>query len=327
MNKLEIKSKINGSNLDEKNYFESIIKEAYNDGMITENEIINLQMDIIQLLDERIYKYNGIDNSSVRKEIVNEINKSNYYTISIYLKTFNNPDDALEKIKKSNLNELYYNGRKQIDRMLNIIRVMYAKVKQNKLKTNNQTYNHTIIGGIQGFLKIYDLDFKSHDMKITADYPLYNNIIGKLDGVEFIKEYVYSIYLENEFCNIFLNEKIERLLYAYSEDYKDLIINIFEIVLFETIACKLAKRNIYDLEITGFELNEINKLLKNKKKEEIEKIIIKAYKEICEEAIVDKKDLQEYIERNLSYVTQVIINNAKQNTLDKIFITQKFIEN
>lgn len=68
--------------------------------MITENEIINLQMNIIQLLDERIYKYNGIDNSSVRKEVVEEINKSNYYTISMYLKTFNNPDAALEKIKK-----------------------------------------------------------------------------------------------------------------------------------------------------------------------------------------------------------------------------------
>lgn len=100
MNELEIKSKINRSNLDEKNYFESLIKEAYNNGMITENEIINLQIDIIQLLDERVYKYNGIDNSSVRKEIVEEINKSNYYTISMYLKTFNNPDDALEKIKR-----------------------------------------------------------------------------------------------------------------------------------------------------------------------------------------------------------------------------------
>lgn len=327
MNELEIKSKINMSNLDEKNYFESLIKEAYNNGMITENEIINLQIDIIQLLDERVYKYNGIDNSSVRKEIVEEINKSNYYTISMYLKTFNNPDDALEKIKSTNLNNIYYIGRKKIDRILNIIRVIYAKVKQNKLKTNNQTYNDTIIGGIQGFLKIYNPDFKAHDMEITADYPLYNNLIGKLDGVEFIKEYVYSIYLENEFCNFFLNEKIERLLYAYSEDYKDLIINIFEIVLFEAIACKLAKRNVYDLEITSFELNEINNLLKNKKKEEIEKMIIEAYKEICKEIIVNKKDLQEYIERNLSYVIQVIINNAKQNTLDKIFIIQKFIEN
>ncbi len=327
MNELEIKSKINRSNLDEKNYFESLIKEAYNNGMITENEIINLQIDIIQLLDERVYKYNGINNSSVRKEIVEEINKSNYYTISMYLKTFNNPDDALEKIKSTNLNNIYYIGRKKIDRILNIIRVIYAKVKQNKLKTNNQTYNDTIIGGIQGFLKIYNPDFKAHDMEITADYPLYNNLIGKLDGVEFIKEYVYSIYLENELCNFFLNEKIERLLYDYSEDYKDLIINIFEIVLFEAIACKLAKRNVYDLEITSFELNEINNLLKNKKKEEIEKMIIEAYKEICKEIIVNKKDLQEYIERNLSYVIQVIINNAKQNTLDKIFIIQKFIEN
>lgn len=115
-------------------------------------------------------------------------------------------------------------------------------------------------------------------------------------------------------------------MYAYSEDYKDLIINIFEIVLFEAIACKLVKRNIYDLEITSFELNQINILFRNKSKEDIKKIIKRIYEKICEEAIPDKKDLQEYIERNLSYVTQVVIKNAKQNTLDKIFITQKFLD-
>lgn len=325
MNELEIRNKINRSNIDEKKYFESLIKQAYNNGMITENEIINLQMNLIYLLDERIYKYNGIDSSSVRKEIVEEINKSNYYTIGVYLKTFSNPDDALEKLKEIGVKEFYIKGRKQIDRILKIIKLIYAKVKQNKLKTRNQTYNDTVIGGIKGFFKIYDPDFKAYDMKITADYPLYNNLTGKLDGVEFIKEYVYSIYLENEFCNIFENETIERLLYAYCEDYKNLIINIFEITLFEVIACKLAKRNVYDLEISAFELNEIYKLLKSKHKVDIEQIIRNVYKKICEELIADKKELQKYIEKNLNYIIQVITNNVKQNTLDKIFITQKFI--
>ena len=68
-------------------------------------------------------------------------------------------------------------------------------------------------------------------MKITADYPLYNNLIGKLDGVEFIKEYLNSLYLENLFCKKFSEDKIKYLLYGYSHDYKELIINIFEIVL------------------------------------------------------------------------------------------------
>ena len=41
--------------------------------MITENDIENLQMQILQLLDEKVYKYNGVDSSSIRKEILEDI--------------------------------------------------------------------------------------------------------------------------------------------------------------------------------------------------------------------------------------------------------------
>lgn len=327
MNSLEEVSKIKRENLDEKNYFKTLIEEAYINQMITDDDMVNMQIEIIYLLDEKLYKYNGINSSSIRKEIVEEINLSNYYTIGLYLKTFKNPDEALKEIKEKGVKAAYYIGRKRIDRILNIIKVMYIKLKQNKLKTKNTTYNDTIIGGIQGFLKIYNPDFNAQDMKITADYPLYNNLIGKIEGIEFIKEYINSIYLENEFCNIFSNEKIEILLYSYSSEYKDLIINIFEIVFLEVIACKLVKKNIYDLGINSKELNEIYKLFKEKNKIEIEQIIKDAYRKICKELIEEKKELQEYIEKNLSGIVNIIENAVKQNTLDKVFIIQDFIDN
>ena len=325
MNEIEIISKIKREKLDERNYFKTLIEAAYENQMITENDIANLQMQILQLLDEKVYKYNGVDSSSIRKEILEEISESNNYTIGIYLKTYKNPDDALKEIKEKGVKKAYQEGRKKIDRMLNIIRLMYIKVKQNKLNIENDTYNDTIIGGIQGFLKIYNPDFKAQDMKITADYPLYNNLIGKLEGIEFIKEYVNSIYLENQFCKKFSEEKIKYLLYGYSHDYKELIINIFEIVLLEVIACKLVQRDIQDLSISTAELNEIYLMLKNKDKSEVENIINQVYKEICNELILDNEELQKYIKKNLSSVVEIITNAVKQDTLDKIFITQKFI--
>ena len=209
--------------------------------------------------------------------------------------------------------------------MLNIIRLMYIKVKQNKLNIENDTYNDTIIGGIQGFLKIYNPDFKAQDMKITADYPLYNNLIGKLDGVEFIKEYLNSLYLENLFCMNFSEEKIKYLLYRYSHDYKELIINIFEIVLLEVIACKLVNRDIQDLIISITELNEIYLMFENKDKNEMENKINQVYEEICNEFIPDNEELKKYIRKNLNNVVEIITNAVKQNTLDKVFITQKYI--
>lgn len=326
MNEIDIISTIKKENLDEQNYFKSLIENAYNNQILTDNDMINLQAQLLQLLDERIYKYNGHDSSSIRKEIMEDISNSNIYTISIYLKTFRNPDEAIQSIKKQGIMTAYQEGRKKIDKMLNIIRVMHIKVKQNKLNIQNDTYNNTLIGGIQGFLKIYNPDFKAQDMKITADYPLYNNLIGKLDGVEFIKEYLNSIYLENTFCKKFSEEKIEYLLYGYSHDYQELIINIFEIVLLEAIACKLVKRNIQDLTISTSELNEIYLMFEDKDKVEIENIINEIYNEICNELLLDNEELQRYIKKNLNSLVEIITNAVKQNTLEKVFITQKFVE-
>ncbi len=326
MNEIEVISKIKREKLDERNYFKTLIEAAFEEQMIIEDDIVNFQMQILQLLDKIVYKYNGVDSSSIRKEIMEDISNSNIYTISIYLKSFRNPDEAIKSIKEQGLEIAYQEGRKKIDRMLNIIRIMYIKVKQSKLNVENDTYNDTIIGGIQGFLKIYDPDFKAQDMKITADYPLYNNLIGKLDGVEFIKEYLSSIYLENLFCKKFSEEKIKYLLYGYSHDYKELIINIFEIVLLEVIACKLVKRDIQDLSISIAEVNEIYLMLENKDKSEIENIINQIYKEICNELILDNEELQRYIKKNLSSVVEIITNAVKQKTLDKVFIQQKFVE-
>lgn len=326
MNEIDIISIIKRENLDERNYFKSLIENAYNNQMLTDDDMINLQAQLLQLLDERIYRYNGNDSSSIRKEIMEDISNSNIYTISIYLKTFRNPDEAIKNIKKQGLMIAYQEGRKKIDKMLNIIRIMHIKVKQNKLNIQNDTYNDTLIGGIQGFLKIYDPDFKAQDMKITADYPLYNNLIGKLDGVEFIKEYLNSIYLENTFCKKFSEEKIKYLLYGYSHDYKELIINIFEIVLLEVIACKLVKRNIQDLTISTSELNEIYELFKDKEEIDIKNTIIKAYQDIIDEIQLTNQEFRKYIERNIDNLIGMIINSIRQKTLDKLFITQKFIE-
>lgn len=286
----------------------SQIEEAYKNKMITDEDIKNMQIQIFQLLDERVYKYNGTENSSIKKEIVEQINFSNYYTISLYLKTFKNPDDAVNMLKEKGLQEAYYNGRKRIDRLLKIIKVMYIKVKKNKIKTKNSTYNNTIIGGIQGFLKIYDPDFNAQDIKITADYPLYNNIIGELEGVEFINKYLNSLYIENQFCNLFSNESIEYLLNGYSPEYEDLVINIFEIVLLEVIVCKLVGRNVKDLKLNENEFKQIHEMFKNKNKTPINALIEKAYKEIKEELFPQNVKLQKYIEKNLKTIVDIMAN-------------------
>ena len=71
---------------------------------------------------------------------------------------------------------------------------------------------------------IQNPEFKEYDKIITADYPIYNEKAYKYDEIEFIRRYVNSIYLENQFCQKFRIEKIEDLLLGYSENYQKLVI-------------------------------------------------------------------------------------------------------
>ena len=293
MDELEVISKIKREKLDEKNYFKTLIEEAYQNQMITDEEFINLQTQLVYLLDKLVYKYAGNDSSSIRKEILQVISASNSYTISIYLKTFRNPDDALEMIKAKGIEEAYTEGRKRIDKKLKVIRLMYLKVRQNMINIDNDTYNDTIIGGIEGFLKIYDPDFKAQDMKITADYPLYNNLIGNLEGVEFVEEYLKSLYYENEFCNMLPEEEIKRILYNYSVDYKNLVINIFQIILKEVIIEELDNYKSFE----------------NKSKGEIYNLIYLAYKKLN----IADEGLAIYIEKGFGEIQAEIYSNLKNN--------------
>ena len=61
MNEIEVISKIKREKLDERNYFKTLIEAAFEEQMIIEDDIVNFRMQILQLMDEIVYKYNGVD--------------------------------------------------------------------------------------------------------------------------------------------------------------------------------------------------------------------------------------------------------------------------
>ena len=64
----------------------------------------------------------------------------------------------------------------------------------------------------------------------------------------------------------------------------------------------------------------------NKNNIEIKNTVIKTYQRVLCEIGLDSNEYKKYIEKNLDNITQMIINAVKQQTLDKLFIPQKFIE-
>lgn len=325
MNNIEKLIHIDRHKLNEEFYFRSLIEEAASLGMIDEEDVENIQYQCLELLKHRIEKLNQGESSSVRVEIAEKIMISNLYTVGIWLKTMDDADEAIKEIKKTHISLIYEKGRKRIDTKLNSARHIHMMVLKNFLKTDNYTYNATLKDGINGFFKIYNPDYEAHEIRITADYPL-SIPVNNLAGIEFVLKYLENIYYENMFCAYFSAEDIENMMFGYSEDYKLLVINIYEVVLIVAIGCKIAGKKAFDLNIIPVHRKIVADKLFLKSEEEIERVVIRASEELEEELNINNIYMKLYIKNSLPKVISSIINAAKLNTFENLFISKKIPE-
>jgi hypothetical protein len=324
MNNIEKQFHINKQKLNEEFYFISLIEEASSIGMIDEEEVENIQYQCLELLTCKIEKLNHGESSSVRVETAEKIMISSLYTIGIWLKTMTT-DEALKEIKRTKISLLYDKGRKRIDTKLNSARYIHMMVLKNLLKTENYTYNATLKEGIRGFFKIYNPDYEAHEIRITADYPL-SIPISNLAGIEFILKYLENVYYENMFCAYFSPADIEHLMLGYSEDYKNLVINIYDIVFAAAIGCKIAGKKAIDLNLTKIQLKVAKDILSGKSEEEIRQLVIESNIDLQMELNINNNNLKEYMQDSLAKVVSALINSAKTNTFESVFISKKFPE-
>ncbi len=325
MGNIEKISSIDRSKLDEEFYFQSLLEEAYSCKMLLDTDIEKIQFECIELLAYKTERYNSGDSSSIPIEIAESIMKSNLYTIGICLKSFDCADDALKTLKDTKILDLYNKGRKCIDSKLKTANHIFTMVMQNKLDTYNHTYNDTIIGGIKGFFKIYNPDYEAQEIHITADYPLCNPI-ENLVGIEFIQRYLEAIYYENMFCSYFSSEDIHHLLSGYDEGYRSLIINIFEQILTNGIGCKLAGIAAKGLNISEAEIECLNRILSEKSKADLAKMILDANKDLQDEFSIKDISLEHYMEKSLPKIISNVYHGVKEDMLDKVFIALKYPE-
>ena len=238
MESIERISVIDRRILSEEFYMQSLLEEAARCHLLMDADIENIQFGCLELLAYKVERYNGCDSQSIRVEVAENIMKSNLFTIGLHLKSYPSADDAVKALKETALLDLYHLGMKRLEAKRNAAKHLHMLVMQNKLDTENYTYNSTVTDGIKGFFKIYDPEYTAHEIHITADYPLCHPI-EDLAGIEFIQKYLESIYYENLFCRCFSSEDIHHLLCGYDADYSDLILNIFEQVLTTALGCKL----------------------------------------------------------------------------------------
>jgi len=267
MQNLEKISNINKESLDGEFYFQSLLEQAQANGLLTDSDVERLQYDCLALLARRVERFNAGDSSSIRVEAAQSIMASNLFTIGIWLKTFQNPDDAIAALQNEPIAELYKQGRKRIDTMLSAAKTIHAKLLRQLGDIRNVFYRATLVDGIHGFFKLYYPDFGAHETHITADYPTCI-AMPRLAGIEFIHAYLEALYYENQFLLCFAPDDLHNLLCGYEEGYQELLLNVYEPVLTAALGCVLAETDARRLELSEDGAARLNRLFADMNKSE-----------------------------------------------------------
>ena len=179
--------------------------------------------------------------------------KSITFTIGVHLKSFEDNEKAINELINIGVKKCLECGENGLKRMVKSSRMFYEQLKNSAVNIDNEIYNSTLFGGLEGFFKLYDTEFFAHEINITADYRTMIYPIG-YHGIEFIRRYMEYIYIENKICKRFDERKIKRLLAYYAVDYestvRDMELNICSVVLANATACYIAGENIFSLNVS-----------------------------------------------------------------------------
>lgn len=322
MNNLEKQYFIKKENLNPISYFQSILQEAYRLKLLTDSELKNIQLESIRLLAKETERYTGGESSSVKIETAQSIMQSIFYSIGFYLKSLPNVDISIEVLKQKTLLEMHKYGKELIEIQFNNAKKLLYAIQNDGIVTDNCAYNDTIQNGVPIFFSTYDIEFAAHDTPASIDYPLSNDNMD-LVGIEYIYNYLQKLFIENQFCKNFTEDEIRCLLRGYNDNYEDLLINIFELVLTNVVGSVLLNKNAIQLNIEPLNRKYLQQKFMNLSKDKLDTILEDAYTQIYEEFNISDTLSQKYIYLTVVNLSSRLKNALENNQLESIFVSLK----
>jgi hypothetical protein len=138
-------------------------------------------------------------------------------------------DNSLVSCDSLDVRSLYEAGLKEVIDKVERAKEKYRDLLSSFSSYGNRNLSDTVLKAIPGFFKLYSPRFSPQDTIITMDYPVAEPVEGKT-GIDAIEEYIDKIAEEQRFLAEYPPGYVEKMLRAYTPDYKDHFFNISEIV-------------------------------------------------------------------------------------------------
>lgn len=283
--------------------------------------------DILQVVAERVKKYTSNESTSLTYNKARQLMGSVLYCMEEGEKdqsaSKGNKTDNLAKINSDiSALEAFRIGLNKRKFKIKKAEILYKKILENFCYYENECYRDTIISGMEGFFKVYDVEFDATNHILTLDYPLVYEVT-RLKGIDLIYEYLYRTLLEQSFLRIFEEEKVVRILLGYHKKHSELIINICKLVLRNAIGCMLINKPIYELNIDAQGRKEIKNICSKYSLAEIETIIFSLLNKLIMEEAQDNIELGKYLEHDIHEFAVELKYCLDNDCIEKLFVEIK----
>ncbi len=301
-------------------YFQSLLQGAAKEGIIGSDQVKKIQVGLLGLLSKQIEKYTYGESSSVTAESAESLLKSICFSVSLALKCQENVIIASELLEHESVEELFEKGNELIRYYFEDAKKIWIKIKTEGPKISNLAYNDTVFIGLKEFFDWYDYRFSAHEIKGSLDYPLSYDEMD-LKGIEYIHEYVTHLDMENAFCSPYDAHSIECLMKGHSKNFREDLLNIFELVLTNLLGRSMLGYTLDRLDISEedrawllVQLNKVDETVFVQKME-------RAFYEVLSFMKVESQATIDYFKITLKNIISRVKHNINLGKLDKVFIT------
>lgn len=312
--------------LNKNQYIISLLREGVKSGILSNTDVLDIQIKIMDLLKELIMKYTKGESTSVTVEVTEGLLNSLLYTLDFRLLDFDKPISSLMEVKQKNIRKIYEEGLELLRLCVINTKKLYEKIKKNRLKVELEAYNTTIDEAIPCFFEKYTIVFETHNTMASIDYPLVFDDM-KVRGISYIKNYLEHLDIETEFCKYFLEEDINRILSGFGKmcrlDHSIELINIFELVINNSIFSGLCNNKAAQLRITEHQYATISRKLKLMDLATINILINKAVETVIMDLKIKNPLLIDYITNYKELFVKRISNALENDSLSSMVVVEK----
>ena len=280
----------------EGHFFENVFSQIVEGGYITEETLQRIQVEMVNLWTEQIEAYNAGKSSSIQEKKAKSLMESVYQILGFRLKALEDLDDSLDD--------------------------SIELIQSRLLPTENIAYRDTYDEGLVPFFKFYSPKFESHECPCSIDYPLSNDRMEAV-GIDCMVDYIEKSLMEHDLCIKFQPEEIEALLEGYHKGYRDLLINIFDLVLMNVIGRLIVGKDEKGLLLEYEDLKKLEKKLEILPTASLEKLLKDKGLEVLEKFNLTSLKMKAYTLQTIGKFVSRVEVGLEEDELDKVFIAAK----